>query len=86
MVHIHVHLCTCVCVCVCVFVCSRVCWFMCVVCSDELTRQNKGITVFTEEDRYRSLNHCRYVDEVLTDAPWCVTLDFLDEHQASIST
>jgi choline-phosphate cytidylyltransferase len=23
---------------------------------------------------------CRWVDEVITDAPWVVTLEFLDEH------
>lgn len=31
--------------------------------------------------RYESLRHCRWVDQVIEDAPWVVTDDFLEKHQ-----
>ena len=41
----------------------------------------KGKTVLSEKERYDSIRHCRYVDELLTDAPWVITTEFLEEHQ-----
>eukprot|EP00164_Ancoracysta_twista_P000920 GFYU01001208.1.p1 GENE.GFYU01001208.1~~GFYU01001208.1.p1 ORF type:complete len:365 (-),score=114.00 GFYU01001208.1:1402-2496(-) len=50
-------------------------------CSDEMTHTYKGRTVMTDVERYESLRHCKWVDEVITDAPWVVTQEFLDEHK-----
>ncbi|KAM7500392.1 hypothetical protein LguiA_024806 [Lonicera macranthoides] len=50
-------------------------------CNDEVTHKYKGKTVMTDKERYESLRHCRWVDEVIPDAPWVVTIDFLDQHQ-----
>ncbi|KAL5773667.1 hypothetical protein ACOSQ2_013591 [Xanthoceras sorbifolium] len=49
--------------------------------NDEDTRKYKGKTVMTAKERYESLRHCRWVDEVIPDAPWVVTREFLDKHQ-----
>ncbi|OVA05629.1 Cytidyltransferase-like domain [Macleaya cordata] len=50
-------------------------------CSDEVTHKYKGKTVMTESERYESLRHCRWVDEVIPDAPWVITQEFLDKHK-----
>ncbi|XP_036377565.1 choline-phosphate cytidylyltransferase B-like isoform X1 [Megalops cyprinoides] len=51
------------------------------VCSDELTHRYKGFTVMREEERYEALRHCRYVDEVVKDAPWTLSPEFLEKHK-----
>ncbi|KAL6547941.1 hypothetical protein OROHE_009646 [Orobanche hederae] len=49
-------------------------------CNDETTHKYKGKTVMTESERYESLRHCKWVDEVIPDAPWVFNQEFLDEH------
>ncbi|KAK9152200.1 hypothetical protein Syun_010509 [Stephania yunnanensis] len=50
-------------------------------CNDEITHMYKGKTVMTEAERYESLRHCRWVDEVIPDAPWVINQEFLDKHK-----
>lgn len=54
------------------------------VCNDQLTHSKKGRTVMNEMERYESLRHCRYVDEVITDAPWTLTDEFLQKHKIDL--
>lgn len=54
------------------------------VCSDDLTHKFKGFTVMNENERYDAVSHCRYVDEVVRNAPWTLTPEFLAEHRVSI--
>ena len=49
-------------------------------CNDKLTHAMKGQTVMEDRERYESLRHCRWVDAVITDAPWELTEEFLLEH------
>uniref|UniRef100_M4FHW4 choline-phosphate cytidylyltransferase n=1 Tax=Brassica campestris TaxID=3711 RepID=M4FHW4_BRACM len=50
-------------------------------CNDKITNKFKGKTVMTESERYESLRHCKWVDEVSPDAPWVLTIEFLDKHK-----
>lgn len=49
-------------------------------CSDAVTHKYKGKTVMTEDERYESLRHCKWVDEVIPDAPWVINQEFLDKN------
>ncbi|MCO5595578.1 hypothetical protein L7F22_049623 [Adiantum nelumboides] len=49
-------------------------------CGDRVTHRYKGKTVMTETERYESLRHCKWVDEVIEDAPWVINQEFLDKH------
>lgn len=51
------------------------------VCSDEETHKRKGKTVMTDSERYESVRHCKWVDEVVEAAPWFVNQAFLDKYQ-----
>lgn len=53
---------------------------VCGIPSDKETHKRKGLTVLTDKQRCETLRHCRWVDEVVPDAPWCVTTEFLAEH------
>lgn len=55
--------------------------FLFSVCSDALTHSRKGRTVMTEEERYEGVRHCRYVDEIVRDAPWELDDDFLNHNK-----
>ncbi|AOW04249.1 hypothetical protein B0I72DRAFT_138666 [Yarrowia lipolytica] len=49
--------------------------------SDKETHKRKGLTVLSDVQRYETVRHCKWVDEVVEDAPWCVTMDFLEKHK-----
>ncbi|KAI8974712.1 hypothetical protein BDB01DRAFT_806205 [Pilobolus umbonatus] len=51
------------------------------VCSDFETHKRKGKTVMTDDERYEAVRHCKWVDEVVPDAPWIVDQTFLDMHK-----
>lgn len=50
-------------------------------CSDEITHKYKGKTVMNEQERYESLRHCKWVDEVIPDVPWVINQEFIDKHK-----
>lgn len=54
---------------------------VCGIPSDIETHKRKGLTVLTDEQRCETLTHCKWVDEVIPNAPWCVTPEFLKEHK-----
>lgn len=51
--------------------------------SDKDTHSKKGKTVFTHAERAESLRHCRWVDQVVEEAPWVITQEFIDKYQVN---
>ncbi|KAG1218924.1 hypothetical protein G6F35_007923 [Rhizopus arrhizus] len=51
------------------------------VCNDIETHKRKGKTVMTDIERYEAVRHCKWVDQVIPDAPWIVDQEFLDHHK-----
>lgn len=49
--------------------------------SDAATHSLKGKTVMNEFERYEAVRHCRYVDEIIQDAPWTLSDEFLTENK-----
>jgi len=37
--------------------------------------------VMDDQERYEAIRHCRYVDEVVVDAPWTLDMEFLTKHK-----
>lgn len=54
-------------------------YLICGIHSDAVTEQNKGKTVMEDKVRYETARHCKWVDEVVEDAPWVVTKEYMDE-------
>src|SRR5262245_39945730 len=54
------------------------------VLSDEIAMGYKRRPIMTHAERVTVVAACRYVDEVISDAPDIVTLQFLDAHDLSL--
>lgn len=52
--------------------------------NDSDTRKYKGPVVMTFDERLRSLSYCKFVDEVIPDAPWIITEEFLIKHNIDL--
>ena len=50
-------------------------------CNDKLTEERKKKPILNEHERYESLRHCRWVDEIIENAPWEIDEDFLIKHK-----
>lgn len=55
-------------------------WLIVGVLSDDTAAAYKRRPVMTLAERVAVIESCRYVDQVVPDAPFRVTADFLDEH------
>ncbi|KAI0790946.1 hypothetical protein C8Q75DRAFT_758594 [Abortiporus biennis] len=49
--------------------------------SDEQCQEHKSKTVMTHAERCESVRHCRWVDEVVPDAPWVIDEAFLQKYK-----
>lgn len=51
------------------------------IARDEDCLKYKRLPILTQEERARSVRACKYVDEVIENAPWVITQEFLDTHR-----
>ncbi|KAF7326951.1 Choline-phosphate cytidylyltransferase 1 [Mycena venus] len=49
--------------------------------SDEQVIEHKARGVMTHAERLEAARHCRWVDEIVADAPWVIDQAFLDKYQ-----
>ncbi|KAJ3070489.1 Ethanolamine-phosphate cytidylyltransferase [Podochytrium sp. JEL0797] len=54
------------------------------VCNDADILANKGPTVMNEQERYAAVAACKWVDEVVPDAPYQTSLECMDRHNCDI--
>src|ERR1700735_2946462 len=58
-------------------------WLVVGILSDETVEAYKRRPIMSLAERAGVIQACRYVDEIIVDAPNCVTTRFLDTHQIS---
>ncbi|KZP09615.1 cholinephosphate cytidylyltransferase [Athelia psychrophila] len=51
------------------------------VCSDELVESHKANSIMTHAERCETARHCRWVDEIVAEAPWVIDADFIAKYQ-----
>ncbi|KAG6861821.1 hypothetical protein C0995_011703 [Termitomyces sp. Mi166 len=49
--------------------------------SDELVRKHKAQGVMTHAERLEAARHCRWVDEIVADAPWVIDEAFIQKYE-----
>ena len=49
------------------------------VCGDADILKHKGHMIMSEKERVETVKHCRWVDDIIFPAPWCPTLEFMDD-------
>ena len=54
------------------------------ICSDDVVGPKKRRPIFTMDERAASVAGCRYVDEVLTNAPWRIDRDWIYRHNIQL--
>ena len=52
--------------------------------SDATVQANKREPILTMEERIASVAGCRYVDEVVPDAPWIMDAAWIEEHKIDL--
>ena len=52
--------------------------------SDDDVLAHKRKTILTMEERVACIAGCRYVDEVLPNAPWVTDLDWIEKHNINL--
>lgn len=51
------------------------------VVSSASCAKHKNAPVLTSSERYTSVRNCKWVDEIVEDAPWVITQELLDKYQ-----
>lgn len=52
--------------------------------NDQEILENKGPTVFSQDERMEMITACKWVTKAIPDSPYTVTLDWLDKHDCQV--
>lgn len=48
---------------------------------DEDINRYKNISILNQEEKVKTIKHCKYVDEIITDTPWVINQDFITKNK-----
>ena len=51
---------------------------------DEKTKSYKRLPVLTLKERCNMLEHCKYIDKIIPDAPLVITQQYIDSHKIKV--
>ena len=54
---------------------------LCGVCNDEDVMKYKGKVVMNHQLRVETMRHCKWADEVLEDAPWVISREYMEKYK-----
>ncbi len=54
------------------------------VCSDADCKKYKRRPLLNQQERIHSVSMCKYVDEVVSDAPWIIDEEFLKKYEIDV--
>ena len=50
------------------------------ISNDSDNEKYKTKSILTQDEKYKTIKHCKYVDHILTEIPWIINQDFINKH------
>lgn len=47
---------------------------------DDDVNKYKGISILNQDEKYRTIKHCKYVNEIILETPWIIDSEFINKY------